>query len=181
MENPEDYNLTPEQQEFETSMHLKIMETYGMGKPVQAAVVIASTGGMLVLLRNRGLAVKVIVSPMIGFTAGTAVNAACFMNNVKSAINDGSFQREIPDSLTKEMMLMAASDIPADMKNDRIKEVFMKLQQRNNSQTPISDAVQNDIQTDQYIPPTDSLPPSKEASSTKPKRYNKYGDEIQDE
>ena len=79
MENPEDYNLTPEQQEFETSMHLKIMETYGMGKPVQAAVVIASTGGMLVLLRNRGLAVKVIVSPMIGFTAGTAVNAACFM------------------------------------------------------------------------------------------------------
>ena len=51
---------------------------------------------------------------------------------MKSAINDGSFQREIPDSLTKEMMLMAASDIPADMKNDRIKEVFMKLQQRNN-------------------------------------------------
>jgi len=171
--------LTREQILYEQECCLKISDLYALGYTGMLGTFLGVGGATLLALKGRGLVAKVLVPTLTGGVATIAVSAAVFQKNVGEAVQNGTFERDIPLCLAREsMIIMVDPNLSENEKKVQAEkfsqEYYAKLE---NDGKPISRAVADLFQSQAPITPTDTPP----VNSEKPKRYNKYGDEIQDD
>merc|ERR1739848_92416 len=112
-----------------------LVDTYGMGKATTGIMMVGIGGAAMYLARNRGFFLKIICPPVLGVTCGTSASAMYLINNVKRAVDDGRLNREMPDSITKDMIIINCLPISQEEKNVKMQRYFEDLE--NGRPTPI--------------------------------------------
>jgi len=76
---PNEGGLSPDEEAHERHVGKMIMAKYGLGNVPTMLIMVATSGGLFYLCRNRGFALKIIVPPMVGMTVGTGVSGLTFI------------------------------------------------------------------------------------------------------